>query len=96
MHGGGLHITLTGTGNNYTAVISTAANPTVPIDTVTINGNATAANYTSGYTGFYSYGTAPYDHYDNLSTVPEPSTWAVMLGGGLLIGALQLSRRKGA
>ena len=92
--GASLHVVLTGQGNNYTAVISTTANPGVPIDTVTLNGNATAATYTSGYVGLYSFGAGQgLDRFDNLSVAPEPSTWAMLVAGTGLLGFVTLRRR---
>ena len=70
--GSSLHVAITGQGNNYTAVISTAADPAVAIDTVTLDGDPTAANYPMGGMGFYSYGFgAGLDQFGNLNVVPR-------------------------
>ena len=90
--GSSLHVIVSGQGNNYTAIISTLANPTVPIDTLTLNGNATAANFVSGRVGLYEYGGGAAEQFDNFTaTVPEPGTWA---GGALLLGTAGISLRR--
>ena len=73
------------------AVISLKTNDDAIADRFTVSGVARAEVYAPSFGGFLNTGASAFGDGSAVALVPEPETWAMLLGG---FGLLALARRR--